>query len=265
MTTPLLVIDAPNLCHRAFHALGGGRAVMPASSKDVVYSFLQTLKNLNTRFGTDRFAFCFDHSVSYRRQIFPEYKQKRQQAALEDAERRKSLSIQIRKLRKKYLPELGFRNIFRARGMEADDLMAAIVQDREEDEIVLVTSDSDLMQCLRKNVSIYNPNKKEVLTRRAFIDTYDIYPKQWAKVKAIAGCPTDGIPGLLGVGQATALKYFRNQLKETSSPYYWITCEKGQEAIAETLRLVKLPFAGCPTPKLREDDVAWERIGRTRL
>jgi len=264
--TPLLVIDTSNLCHRAFHALTGRRQAELSSASDVAYSFLQTIGRLQKHFATDRFAFCFDHKVSYRREIFPEYKQKRKQAALEEAELRKSLSIQIRRLRQEHLPQLGFSNIFRERGMESDDLMAAIALSRPEDEIILVTSDSDLLQCLRKNVSIYCPSKKTLTTRNSFMETYGIYPKQWAKVKAMAGCSTDGIPGLTGIGETGALKYLRGELKETSSQYIWITCEKGQDVIQETLRLVKLPFEGCPVPEITEDQaIRWNTLGRIRL
>jgi len=264
--TPLLIIDVHNLIYRAFHALGG-RLTDEGSSVDVTYSFLQTLGVLQRNFGTERFAFCFDHKVSYRRQIFPEYKQKRKQAAITtEVEMRKSLASQIRRLREVHLPQLGFRNIFRERGMESDDLMAAIVRSRPDDEMILITSDSDLLQCLRKNVSIYSPHTRKMTTPNTFMEKYGIYPKQWAKVKAMAGCPTDGVPGLVGVGESGALKYLRGEMKETSPQYVWITCQKGQEQIAECLRLVKLPFAGCPVPEITEDRVIhWQRLGRIRL
>lgn len=265
---PLLIIDVHNLCHRAFHALAGFRASAPGSVSDVSYSFLQTIGRLQKHFATDRFAFCFDHKVSYRREIFPDYKLKRKQTAMTtELEMRKSLNQQIRRLRQEHLYNLGFSNLFRERGMESDDLMAAIARSRPpEEEVIMITSDSDLLQCLRKNVSIYSPHKKTLTTRDSFMETYGIYPKQWAKVKAIAGCPTDGIPGLTGVGETGALKYLRGELKEKSSQYIWITCEKGQAAIQETLRLVKLPFEGCPVPKISEDQaIHWQRLGRIRL
>jgi len=267
MTAPLLIIDVHNLAHRAFHAMGvGGRGDIPGTSKDVIYSVLMSLVRLKTHFATDRFAFTFDHTKSERRKIFLDYKLKRKEIAIEEAEQRKQLHNQIRTLAQEFLPRLGFSNIFRARGMESDDLMAAIVRSRKEDEIILITSDNDLLQCLRKNVSMYSPQTKKLWTRDNFMETYGIYPKQWADVKAMAGCSTDGIPGLLGIGELGALKYLRGELKETSSQYHWITCERGQEQIASCLRLVKLPFVGCPVPEITEDRrIKWDQIGRMRL
>ena len=263
--TPLLLIDVSNICHRAYHALAG-RGDIPATSQDIVYSFLRTIGKLRQNFGTDRFAFCFDHTVSVRREIFPEYKQKRKEKAVAEQEQRAQLVRQIKELGRKHLPALGFSNIFRCRGMESDDLMAAIVRSRKEDEIILVTSDNDLFQCLRKNVSIYLPHTRQMYTQDNFMETYGIYPKQWADVKSMAGCSTDGIPGLLGVGEQGALKYLRGELKESSSQHHWITCERGQEQIASCRRLVKLPFVGCPIPEITEDTgIKWDRMGRMRL
>jgi 5'-3' exonuclease len=263
--TPLIVIDVSNLCHRAWHALAG-RGDMPSSPKDVIYSFLLTLGRLQRNFATDRFAFCFDHTVSERRKIFPEYKQKRKELAIAEARQRGILNEQIRALGKVHLPALGFSNIFRARGMESDDLMAAIARSRKQDEIILVTSDNDMLQCLRKNVSIYSPSTRKLITPDTFMETYGIYPKQWADVKSMAGCQTDGVPGLLGVGELSALKYLRGELKKTAPQYYWITCEKGQKQIEGCLRLVKLPFVGCPVPEITEDTgIKWARMGKMRL
>lgn len=268
MKTDLLVIDVSNLCYRAYHAIGAARGDAPGSASDVAYSFLHTLVRLRKHFGTERFAFCFDHPVSYRKQIFAEYKQKRHEVDPEAAKKRAQLHQQIIKLGKLHLPMLGFSNIFRARGMESDDLMAAIAFSPclKDDQIVLVTSDNDLLQCLRKNVVLYSPATRKVTTRDNFMETYGIEPKQWADVKAMAGCATDGVPGILGVGEQGAMKFLRGELKPTSSQYIWITCKKGQRMIAGCSRLVKLPFTDCPVPDIQEDDrISWERIDRIRL
>jgi 5'-3' exonuclease len=91
-----------------------------------------------------------------------------------------------------------------------------------------------------------------------FKERYGISPKRWIAVKALAGCNTDNIPGITGVGEASAVKYLRGNLKESS--IYYRRIEEGiAQGILQTNRaLVKLPFEGTPVPELRvDDDLNW--------
>lgn len=260
--TPLLVIDVHNLCHRAWHALP--KLATGDRPTQVIFGFLRSIEMLRRHFATDRFAFCFEHPVSFRQMIYPQYKKRRHSKVMtpEEQEARNQLTKQIAGLRKKHLPEAGFRNIFRFRGMESDDIMAAIAFDATDDEeVVLITSDKDLYQCLRPNVMMYDPNKKEIITEKTFVEKHGIAPRKWAVVKAIAGCSTDEVPGILGVGEMGALKYVRGILKTQSSQYYWITCAKGKALVRHNRQLVRLPLENCPIPEIGTDDrIRWNRL-----
>ena len=71
-------------------------------------------------------------------------------------------------------------------------------------------------------------------------------------VKALAGCGSDEVPGIKGIGEITACKYLKNQLKETTAAYKKIVDGK-EEATKRNIPLVKLPFDGTPVCKLVED------------
>jgi hypothetical protein len=155
-------------------------------------------------------------------------------------------------LKNRYLPKIGFRNIFCFRGMESDDIMAAIAAN-STDNIILVTSDSDLFQCLREDVSIYSPQKQKLLTEQWFRRQHRISPSSWSLVKAIAGCHGDGVPGVGGVGEASALSFLAHN-EITEGRRMRILSKEGRAIIRRNKALVKLPFEGCPSPVLKSPD-----------
>jgi len=263
MKSPLLVLDTHYLCHRAFHSTGElswqGRAT------GVIFGFLNSISALKDEFQTDRIVFCFEHSHLHRRDIYPDYKYKRAKNRTEQEKKNYSaLAIQISELRQRYLPKIGFKNIFCFRGMESDDIMAALAASYSStQEVILVTSDADLWQCLGPNVSIFSPQKRKVYTEEWFHKTYQFTPSKWAVVKAIAGCDSDCVAGIKGVGEATALKFIRGELKKDSKAYRSIVSPEGKEIIRRNRMLVQLPYANCPTPNLLEDQItkkAWAEV-----
>ena len=249
-----LILDVHFLAYRAFHTTRDlsfkGRA------SGVIYGFFKALTDLKDEFCTDRVAFCFEHRHLFRRDIYPSYKGRRltKKITPEEAQARKSMTIQISNLQNRYLPRIGFKNIFSFCGMEADDIMAKIAQEATDD-IVIVTADKDLYQCLRPNVSIYSPIKRIRLTEEWFVKKYRVKPWKWAVVKAIAGCASDEVEGIKGVGEITALKFLRGDLEKNSKAYRAICSREGKAIIRRNRKLVELPYEGCPIPELREDEI----------
>ena len=257
MNRRYLILDCNYLAHRAKHVFGD--LSHEGSMTGVIYGFLKDLLILSERFNTQRFIFCWDSKSSKREKIYPLYKANRTaiEYTKEEQEFYKAFQNQMYLLRTEYLPTIGFKNIFYQEGYEADDIMAAIVKDiiPKLEEAVIVTADQDLFQCLRSNISIYNAATHEELTLRRFKKAYHIKPKQWAKVKAIAGCTTDNVKGIVGVGEITAIKYLRDRLKESTKKYKDI--QIGWKSIVLRNRaLVELPFKGTKTPKLVQDSIS---------
>lgn len=111
----------------------------------------------------------------------------------------------------------------------------------------------DFYQLLSKRVMIWHPVKREAVTRKSFKRKYGIHPKQWATVKAIAGCSGDFVKGIEQVGETTALRYVRGELMESSKAFKSIESREGQKIINRNLRLVSLPFEGIASFKPRDD------------
>jgi DNA polymerase-1 len=266
MNDPLLLIDCQCLIYRSFFAIK--RMSHEERPMGAVYGFLDQIRRLKEHFGTNRIAFCFDSKVVKRREILPTYKEKRRLENLtpEEQESRASLHEQVALLRDEYLPSIGFRNIYEQEGYEADDLLAEIARRIKSRIVVIVTSDQDMYQCLSPNVRCYSPfpskTRPQLITRKVFRNIYGLEPAQWIAVKAMAGCTSDEVPGIPGVGEPSAIRYLLGGFKEGSKMIGKVESPEGVEIYKRNLQLVKLPLEKTKIKrKLREDRVSvgkWE-------
>jgi DNA polymerase-1 len=249
MRNQLLAIDMPFMCHRARYSTG--KLSHSGSATGVIYGVLKQIENLKHTIRTKYTVFCWDSRLSKRAQIYPAYKDNRKDRNKTDQEREEFADFkkQMVCLRMKYLPMMGFKNQLIQPGYEADDIMASLAKNLYSDQrAILVTSDHDLYQTLSPNVYIYNPLRMKYYTLSDFRMQYGIRPDQWSWVKAVAGCSSDNIKGLEGVGEKTAIKYLRNELKPTTKAYQKIRnitqTEAGGEMLSLNMRLVDLPYHG---------------------
>lgn len=272
MSRTWLILDCPGLCYQSFYA-------MPNLSHNgvdtaVVFGFLKTLEALQEQHQTSHVVFAFDEGISLRTQALPEYKANRRQKEKDDPNHAKiiqSVRSQIVSLRDDYLPGLGFGNVLSAPGYEADDVIASVSGNLpvENDEAIVVGSDGDFLQLLSGNVRIWNPRSGKMITLQSFTKEWGIRPKQWAHVKALAGCSSDNIKGIAGIGEVKAVKFIRGDITKGKD---FDKIMHGWDLLARNYPLVRLPYDGTPVFCLRKDDVTREkwvelakRLGMTSL
>lgn len=237
----LLIVDCNNFCHRAWHTTG------PLSYKGiptgVLFGFFEQLYTVVKAVLPNECAFVWDSLQSRRKAKHPFYKLRPPGDDMSIA------FAQFDMLREELLPAIGFQNVLRATGFEADDIMAQLAMDEardyEDQQVVIATADEDLYQVLRPRVSIFKYKDRSIITEKLFSAKYGVFPDQWAEVKAIAGCTSDTVPGIVGVGEATAIKYLRGELPSKSKKYQAI--QDGAEVIERNRWLVTLPLPGTPT------------------
>lgn len=266
MNKTFLLIDSPFLCWRAKYSMPQDLSYM-GSPTAIIYAFLKEIVTLQNEFQTSHVIFFFDSKTSLRKEIYPEYKSNRHTKELTEEEMQFEIAFrnQMLKLRKEYLKTIGWKNVFQVKGYESDDLIAQFCSmlSKAEDKSVIITADHDLWQTIGPNVSVYNPRDKKELTYQAFKQKYGIKPRQWAVVKAMAGCGSDDVKGIKGVGEITAVKYLTGNLKSNSKIYKAIESEDGQRVIRRNLKLVRLPFEGTPEQTIVEDKLSmtgWKEI-----
>ena len=151
----------------------------------------------------------------------------------------------------------GFKNSFWQKGYECDDVIASIVQNSlsDKDQAVIVSADKDFRQLVKHNVMLYNPNSHKRTTMQSFYAEFGVLPKKWAQVLTLSGCRTDNVQGVAGIGDATALKYIRGELKESSKAFQSIKAFKHRK---RNRSLVRLPLDGTKTFDLVKDEISFK-------
>jgi DNA polymerase-1 len=263
----LMLIDCDFMCHRAYYSTGmlqhNGRPT------GVIYGFMVALADLIDRFAPATIGFCFDYGLPKRVSLFPAYKANRratgESRTREEIEQRKRFDQQRDELRHRMINSLGFQNVFYQRHYEADDLIAKLAIELSAHRVVIVSADSDLWQLLRPGLRIFNPINKRVATKKWFIKAYGIDPDHWALVKAIAGCTSDNIPGVRGIGTASAIAYLNGALRHTGRLELIESAIKNGE-IEQYLALTRLPMKGVESMRIRKerfDPQAWIDLATT--
>jgi DNA polymerase-1 len=262
MSKTWIVIDSNNLAYRSFYAVGG--LSYRGTPTGVYYSFLANVLQYQGRFSSNHCVFCFDSKKSKRKKVSYDYKRTRgQNRTPEEMERLWELFEQIKGLRRRYLKQIGFKNIFIQPGYEADDLIASICYNLPEgDKAVVITTDSDLLQLINGSVNVYDPKKKFLWNLKRFREQYGLRdPKEWAIMKAIAGCKSDGVKGIKGIGEKTAIQFLTLKLSLTSKKYLKIVSKEGIETRKRNVPLVKLPYEGTKIFKLKTDtNQSWSSV-----
>lgn len=265
MNAPWLILDCNFLAWRNFHALRG--VSFSGIPTDVVFGFFRDVIHFTDHFATQNIAFCFDHpSPCKRSQHSVTYKAKRTSIIYSEDEvkARQGVRDQLDALRTEYLSRIGFRNVFTQKGYEADDIIAALTKKALKGKpCVIISADKDLYQLLRPEISQYNPNTKVLHTFESFTKEYGVSPAWWSRVKAIAGCHSDNIAGIKGVGEKTAIRYILGQLNVGTKAYQNI--REGKETWQANLLLTALPYAGVKVPQVTKDELdakEWDAVAK---
>lgn len=250
-----LVIDVNYMCSRSFHAMK-----MLSFGEDktgVVFGFFRDLIYLQDLHNTNRLVFCFDKGPLKRQEVYAEYKANRRiDISEEEQASYDELQRQIRIIRSKHLPKLGYRNVFCVQGFEADDLVASVCQESigEKDRAIIVSADNDLYQLLDSRISLWCPRQKMMITEDRFIIDNGVEPKQWPYAKSLAGDSGDNVTGIKGVGIKSACRYINGTLKTHHKVFSKIEQGILQGVPERNLRVVKLPFEGTPVFKLKSKE-----------
>ena len=208
-----IIIDTSFVCYRSLYG-------MPGLSHDeknthIIFNFLNVVLKLALEFKTSDFIFVFDSKNSYRKLVYPQYKENRTKQDKTEQEKidLKDMFRQRDDLRIKVLPYMGFKNIFQQSGYESDDIIAEIVKKYKEDQFLIVQRDEDLYQLLEKERVVLYDLKQKYTEDEFTVEYFGIHPSDWRYVKSISGCLGDNITGIERVGDITAAKYLAGLLK----------------------------------------------------
>ena len=94
--------------------------------------------------------------------------------------------------------------------VEADDVISYVKSSSifEGWQKVIVSADKDFIQLLDGKTLLFRPIQKEVLNTNTVIEKFGIHPRNFAIARALAGDPSDNLPGVPRVGLGTVAKRF---------------------------------------------------------
>ena len=197
----IYLIDGSGYIFRAYHALppltrSDGTPIGAALGFCNMLS--KVLDDVAAEGDVGHIAVIFDKGhVTFRNEIYPEYKANRD-AAPED------LVPQFPLIRE---ATSAFNvSSIEVEGFEADDIIAtyARLAEAEGFEVVIVSSDKDLMQLVRDAVSMFDPIKSCPIGAPEVRERFGVDPDHVVDVQALAGDSTDNVPGVRGIGVKTA-------------------------------------------------------------
>jgi DNA polymerase-1 len=199
----LFLIDSFGFIFRAYHARARSAAppmrTSTGLSTEAVYIFNNMLRKLSKTHQPEYIAAVFESGApTQRMQEFAEYKANRAEAPPDLAEQ---LPYVRRILEAMRIPILEYR------GFEADDVIGTIARRGEESglDVVIVSSDKDMMQLIDERVSMLDPAKDETWYDAAKVKEFlGVTPAQVADFFALKGDAIDNIPGAPGIGDKGA-------------------------------------------------------------
>ena len=206
----LFLIDAYALIYRSYYALiRAPRINSKGLNTSAVMGFTNTLHEVMRKVQPTigqlptHIAVAFDHGLTFRHELFPEYKAQREETP-EDI--RLSIPIIKELLQALHIPTL------QVDGFEADDVIGTVagMAEREGMQVYMLTPDKDYAQLVTKQIHMFRPRHgggyedmgpKEVCEKYG-IDNTD----QAIDLLGLMGDSSDNYQGCPGVGEKTAVK-----------------------------------------------------------
>ncbi len=205
----LMLLDSASLWYRAYYGMPDTLLSPSGMPVNAIRGYLDMTARLLTMYSPNRIVACIegDWRPSWRVELFPEYKANRLEVDSEEEEEPETLTPQIPVLLDLIdafgIPMVGVDDY------EADDVMATFAT-HEKGPIRVVTSDRDLFQLVddKKDIKIVylarGISQHDLVDTRWVADKYAIPGDRYALFAMFRGDPSDGLPGVKGIGEKGA-------------------------------------------------------------
>ena len=203
----IFLIDAYALIYRSYFAFISRPLTNTAGENtSAPFGFARFLLDIREKFEPDYLAVVFDAGISFRDEMYPDYKATREKMP---DDLRSSLP-RIRDIVE------GFNDpVVACEGYEADDVIGTLALQAADAglEAVIVSGDKDFYQLVGPGVHLMNPGRggatgvaAEWVSEANAGEKFGLPPSQVADYLALVGDSSDNVPGARGVGPKTALK-----------------------------------------------------------
>jgi 5'-3' exonuclease len=205
----LMLLDSASLWYRAYYGMPDTLLSPTGMPVNAIRGYLDMTARLIGMYSPDRIVACIegDCRPSWRVDIFPAYKANRLEDETDEEEEPETLTPQIPVLLDLLdafgIPMLGVDDY------EADDVMATFAV-REKGPIRVVTGDRDLFQLVddKRDVKVVylakGLSQHDLVDIKWVAEKYGIPGDRYALFAMFRGDPSDGLPGVRGIGEKGA-------------------------------------------------------------
>jgi DNA polymerase-1 len=195
----IFLIDGQSYIYRAFYAV---RELKTSTGfpTNAIFGFVNMLQRIRGEYSPSHMAVVFDApGKNFRHGLYQQYKAHR--LAMPEA-----LRPQIPRI--KELVRAYRIPVIELEGYEADDIIATLATrwEKQGAAVVIVSGDKDLMQLVSERVTMLDTMRGEQIGVEQVRAKFGVEPARVVEVQALMGDATDGIPGIPGIGEKTAIK-----------------------------------------------------------
>jgi DNA polymerase-1 len=199
----LFLIDSFGFIFRAYHARARSGAPPMRTAQGIqteaVYIFHNMVRRIQNSFSPDYLAAIFEsQGPTFRDEAFEQYKANRTETPPDLLQQVPWIRKTLEAMR---IPILEYPRF------EADDVIGTLARRAAEQgmEVVIVSSDKDMLQLVNDHVKMLNPMKDDMwFDAKATEEFMGVKPGQVADLLALKGDTIDNIPGAPGIGEKGA-------------------------------------------------------------
>ena len=208
MANPLLLVDAPYLLYRAFFALPDSIKGSDGRPVNALLGSTNTILAVADEHDVRATVTCFGPDAApYRVELYPGYHAHRPPMPADLAHQWE--------LAPRLYSELGWQ-VVADDSVEADDLLGSLARQEAEagGRALILTGDRDMFQCASESVSVLllggrGKRGPEEVGPAEVKARYGIGPALVPDFIALRGDPSDGLPGMKGIGEKRAADILR--------------------------------------------------------
>ncbi|MFT4126036.1 MAG: 5'-3' exonuclease [Gordonia sp. (in: high G+C Gram-positive bacteria)] len=220
-----MLLDGASLWFRSFHALPESMTAPDGRPVNAVRGFVDTIARLVTDHRPTRLVVCLDLDwrPAFRTELIPSYKAHRV------AEPASAGSVDVEEVPDTLTPQVDMIiDVLAAAGLatsgapgcEADDVIGSLAATEADDPVIVVSGDRDLLQVVADDpVAVRVLYVGRGLAKAELMGPVEVAAKYgvpvaragsaYAEMAILRGDPSDGLPGVKGIGEKTAATLLR--------------------------------------------------------
>ena len=204
----LILVDGNNFLFRSYYATAYKGSILRNSKgfpTNALFGFISMLNKIINEENPEYMVVAFDKGKTFRHEMYENYKDGRKETP--------QPLVEQFPVAREIVKAMGI-TCLEIDNFEADDIIgtfAKMVDDSEDFESIIISSDKDLLQLIsdKNEVKLLKSNDFIRLNKESFIEMYGFIPERVTDLKALMGDASDNIPGVKGIGEKGAISLIK--------------------------------------------------------